>query len=188
MGVAGVANVVTHSRFGVFSDHFSFGKLFLTLECNGAFSFSRVGMQSFTGGTKLEEMGIVAEEPHGSPVSSSAAHTPKPSETLQDSLVQNTEELDVIQDLGQSQSEGVAVSVCVSPTVDVPAGEEEEELQQEEQEEEREEMQEQQEENEEEEELQQEEEEQEEEREEVQEQHEENEEEEEDDEDAQSEG
>lgn len=87
-------------------------------------------MQSFTGGTELEEMDSVDEEPHGSPVSSSAVHTTKPSDTLRDA-----EEEDIIHKLGQSESEGVVVSVCVSPTVDFPAAEEEEELQQEQEEE-----------------------------------------------------
>ncbi|KAF4082774.1 hypothetical protein AMELA_G00131440 [Ameiurus melas] len=118
----------------------------------------------------------LAEEPHRRPASSSAVHTTKPSSSVthQDSLVQNPDEDDeVIQDLHQSGSEEIVVSVHVSPMVDFPAAEEEEEeeeeqeqQQQEEEEEKKEQEHEQQEEEEEEEEEEQEHEQQEEEEEE----------------------
>lgn len=75
------------------------------------------------------------EEPHRSPVSSFTVHTTKPSSpvTHQDSLVQNADKEDIIQDFGQSKSEEVVVSVHVSPTVDFPAAEEEEEEEEQEQ-------------------------------------------------------
>ncbi|KAF7703431.1 centromere protein T [Silurus meridionalis] len=92
-------------------------------------------VQSFAGGTEMEmemEMEIVSmeEETSSSDESSSPVHTTKPSASLthQDSLVQNADEADGLQDLGQSESEEVIVSVGVSPTVDFPAAEEEEEV------------------------------------------------------------
>lgn len=67
----------------------------------------------------------VEEEPHRSSVSFSTNHTTKPSSSVthQDSLVQNADKEDVIQDLGQSESEEVVVCLHVSPTVNVPAAE-----------------------------------------------------------------
>ncbi|KAI5613878.1 centromere protein T isoform X2 [Silurus asotus] len=92
-------------------------------------------VQSFAGGTEMEmemEMEIVSMEEgtSSSDESSSPVHTTKPSasSTHQDSLVQNADEADGLQDLGQSEREEVIVSVGVSPTVDCPAAEEEEEV------------------------------------------------------------
>lgn len=105
-------------------------------------------LQTFAGGTELEEFQVsVEEEPHRRPASSSAVHTTKPSSSVthQDSLVQNPDEDDeVIQDIDQSGSEEIVVSVHVSPMVDFPAAEEkqEEEVQEHQQQEEEEEEQE----------------------------------------------
>lgn len=109
---------------------------------------SCVDLQTFAGGTELEEFQVsVEEEPHRRPASSSAVHTTKPSSSVthQNSLVQNPDEDDeVIQDLNQSGSEEIVVSVHVSPMVDFPAAEEkqEEEVQEHQQQEEEEEEQE----------------------------------------------
>ncbi|MCJ8737289.1 hypothetical protein PDJAM_G00022330 [Pangasius djambal] len=95
-------------------------------------------LQGFAGGTELEELVTVEEEPHRSLASSSAFHATKPSPSLtyRDVLVQNADEGDVIRDLDQSESEEVVASGHVSPTVDFPAAEEEEEVEEEQEEEE----------------------------------------------------
>ncbi|XP_060796720.1 centromere protein T isoform X2 [Neoarius graeffei] len=82
-------------------------------------------LQNFAGGPEVEDMVSVEEEPHRSSVSFSTNHTTKPSSSVthQDSLVQNADKEDVIQDLGQSESEEVVVCLPVSPTVNVPAAE-----------------------------------------------------------------
>lgn len=97
-----------------------------------------VELQSSAGETELEEMVSLEEERHHSPASSSAVHTAKPSssETPRDSLGQDADEEDVIQDLGQSERQDVAVSVHVSPTADFSAAAQEEEDQEQQQQEE----------------------------------------------------